>query len=98
MGFTVYAHCYLRTGSERAPAALEALRSLHARSLWIPSADPILGGFEKLILLEPRKGFDKAAWLFSKVQFALNPPLAEAIFIWRFRGVARRFQDVAYIH
>ena len=98
MGFTVYASCYLRTGSEQGPAALTAVRSLHRNSLWIPSAEPILGDFDKLTMLEPRKGFDKIAWLFSKVQFALNPPLAEAIFIWKVRRVARRFQDAAYIH
>ena len=98
MGFTVYASCYLKTGSEQGPAALAALRSLHRNSLWVPSADPILGDFDELTMLEPRRGFDEVAWLFSKVQFALNPPLAEAIFIWKFRHVARRFQDVAYIH
>src|SRR5581483_4799628 len=98
MGFTVYASCYLKTGSEQGPAALAALRSLHRNSLWVPSADPILGDFDELTVLEPRSGFDEVAWLLSKVQFALNPPLAEAIFIWKFRHVARRFQDVAYIH
>jgi len=98
MGFTVYASCYLRTGLEPESAAPTAIRSLYQSSLWIPSADPILGNFDDLTLLEPRKGFAKTAWLFSKVQFALNPPLAEAIFIWKFRRVARRFPDAVYIH
>lgn len=98
MGFTVYASCYLKPGSEQGPAAVTALRSLHQKSLWVPSAEPIYGDFDKLTLLDPRKGFDRVAWMLSKVQFALNPPLAEAIFIWKFRRVARRFRGIVYIY
>jgi hypothetical protein len=97
MGFTVYASCYVKRESTRAPAALQAIRRLARRSLFIPGAEPIFGNFEKLEILEPVAGFDKAAWLFSKVQFALNPPLAELIFIARLRSIARRFGGDVYV-
>ena len=98
MGYTVYASCYVKRESARAPAVIRAIRRLERRSLFIPGADPIFGNFEKLDILKPVAGFDKAAWLFSKVQFALNPPLAELVFITRLRGIARRFGGDLYVH
>jgi len=98
VGFTVYASCYVKRQSPRAPAALTALRQLERKSLFIPGADRIFGNFEDLGILEPVAGFDKAAWLFSKVSFALNPPIAEVVFMTRLRGLARRFGDDVYVH
>ena len=98
MGFTVYASCYVKRQSARTASAIEAIRQLEHKSLFIPGAEPIFGNFEKLDILEPVPGFDKAAWLFSKVQFALNPPIAELVFITRLRNLARRFSQDVYVH
>jgi hypothetical protein len=98
MGFTVYASCYVKKNSERAPAAIDALRKLKRKSLFVPGADPIFVKLDELSILEPIPQFEKAAWLFSKVQFAVHPPLAEAIFITRISGLARKFGDDVHIH
>ena len=98
MGFTVYASCYVRKNSQRAPAAIEAIRRLKEKSLLVPGADPIFVNVDSLTILEPVPDFEKAAWLFSKVQFALNPPLAEVIFIAKLRRVARSFGADVYVH
>jgi hypothetical protein len=98
MGFTVYASCYVKRRSPRATSPIEAIRQLEHKSLFIPGAERIFGNFEKLDILEPVTGFDKAAWLFSKVQFALNPPIAELVFITRLRALARRFGQDVYVH
>ena len=98
MGFTVYASCYVRKNSQRAPAAIEGIRRLKDKSLLVPGADPIFVNVDSLTILEPVPDFEKAAWLFSKVQFALNPPLAEAIFITRLCRLARQFGDDVHVH
>ena len=97
MGFTVYASCHVRKNSGSASAAVDAMRQLDHKSLLVPGADPIYARFEDLSVVEAVAGFDKAAWLFSKVQFALNPPLAQLIFILRLRRIARRFGDDVYV-
>jgi hypothetical protein len=99
MGYTVYAHCYVRRGSERSREFLAAIESLSDASLFVPHAEPIsvkLDGLETL--LEPIPRFERVAWCFSKISYALNPRFAEAVFILRMKRLARRFQSDCHIY
>jgi hypothetical protein len=99
MGYTVYADWYVRQSSARRAELVRAVSGLAEASLFVLHAEPITVKLDGLNdLLEPVPRFERLAWCNSKISYAINPRLAEVVFIIRMKRLAKRFASDCLVH